>query len=437
MAIIAAKFGGSSVADANQIRKVKSIIKGNPDRKYIVVSAPGKRCDDDTKITDLLYRLKSEKESGGSYAQTLGAISERFLGIEADLEVSAGIAGEMETIESEIEKDASEDYLASRGEYLAARLVAEFLGFDFVDAAGLVQFDEKGKLLSEETNEALRKELAGRENAVIPGFYGTMPDGGIKTFSRGGSDISGAIVARAVSANMYENWTDVSGILMTDPRIVENPKPIRHITYGELRELSYMGATVLHESAVFPARQADIPINIKNTNEPNHPGTIVSNTVKGENFAIISGIAGHKDFTFITITKPMMSEEVGILRKALAVLERHDVSIEHIPGGVDTFSIVVANRFLQGKADTIVKELRDELDLDSVEVTGDVAIIATVGNGMVRRKGVSAKLFTALYKAGINIRMIDQGSSEVNIIVGVDNSDFEAAIRAIYKAFAE
>jgi aspartate kinase len=437
MPIIAAKFGGSSVADADQIRKIKSIIKGNPDRKYIVVSAPGKRSDDDEKITDLLYRLKGEKDAGGDYAQTLQTIKERFLGIESDLGVAADMEKEVDAIAEEIEKGASEDYLASRGEYLTARLISAFLGFDFVDAVGLIRFDADGNLLAEETNDALGAELLKHTNAIIPGFYGTMPGGDIKTFTRGGSDISGAIVARAVGANMYENWTDVSGIRMADPRIVDDPKPIRHITYGELRELSYMGASVLHESAVFPARKADIPINIKNTNDPAHPGTIVSNTVKGENYAIISGVAGHKDFTFITITKAMMSEEVGILRKALSVLEKHGVSIEHIPGGVDTFSLVVANRFLQGKTDTIVRELRETIEFDSIEVSGDVAIIATVGNGMIRRKGVSAKLFTALYKAGINIRMIDQGSSEVNIIVGVDNEDFEKAIRAIYKAFAD
>lgn len=437
MGIKVAKFGGSSVSDAIQLAKVKEIVEYDPDRRYVVVSAPGKRFSDDTKITDLLYLCKAHIDHNVPYDQVFQVIYDRFVAIEHNLGLDVNLQEEFRLINENLQAGASEDYLASRGEYLSALISAAYLGYDFVDTAGLIQFDEKGKLLNEETNNALAQELSKHERAVLPGFYGTYPDGRIKTFSRGGSDITGSLVARAVKADVYENWTDVSGFLMADPRIVKNAKPISTISYKELRELSYMGASVLHEDAVYPVRLAGIPINIRNTNEPKDPGTTITAEASPKEDTIIAGIAGHKDFTVIGIYKSMMNEDRGFVRRLLEILNNYDVPLEHMPSGIDTISIVVSDKYLNGKLDDIVEEIQRKLQPETIDVFEKIALIATVGKGMDKRPGVSAKLFTALYKAGVNVRMIDQGSSEMNIIIGVENKDFETAIKAIYNAFVE
>ena len=441
MGIKVAKFGGSSVADGIQLTKTKEIIREDPDRKYIVVSAPGKRYEGDNKITDILYLCKTHIEHNLPYDQLFQVVVDRYMAVEINLGVKVDLLKYFEEIRENLRKNPSADYIASRGEYLNAVLVAAFLEYDFVDTANLIKFDEKGRLLTEETDKALAEELAKHERAVLPGFYGSTPDGEIKTFSRGGSDITGALVARAVHADVYENWTDVSGFLMADPRIVENPKQIRAISYKELRELSYMGASVLHEDAIYPARMANVPINIRNTNQPEDPGTFitaeVSEDYRSEQNHIITGIAGNRDFTVVALYKNMMSSERGFVRKILDILDDYDINFEHLPSGIDTVSVVMANKAINGRLDEVLDEFRTRLRPDSIDVFEDMALIATVGHGMSYRQGVSAKLFEALAAAGVNIRMIEQGSSEMNIIVGVENKDFEKAIRAIYEAFVE
>lgn len=431
-----AKFGGSSVADALQIEKIKNIVEKDGNIKYVVVSAPGKRFSEDSKVTDLLYLCKTHIEHRIPYEQIFQVICDRFMAAEVNLGVDIDLNSEFDEIRKNLEDNATADYIASRGEYLNAKLIAAYLGYDFVDSKTMIRFDEKGRFMEDLTNREIAKELANHETAVIPGFYGLKVDGTIKTFSRGGSDITGALVARAVEAEVYENWTDVSGFLMADPRIVKDPKPISSISYKELRELSYMGASVLHEDAIYPARVANIPINIRNTNKPEDPGTIITANPSGhEDGQIISGIAGSKDFTVIGIYKNLMSGERGFIRRLTAILEDNDMSIEHIPSGIDTLSVVLSNEALDGKLDEILDEFDRQLKPDHIEVFEDMALIATVGAGMSFRPGVSARLFSALAEAGVNIRMIDQGSSEMNIIVGVENKDFETAIRSIYKAF--
>lgn len=441
MGIKVAKFGGSSVADGIQLTKTKEIIREDPDRKYIVVSAPGKRYEGDNKITDILYLCKTHIEHNLPYDQLFQVVVDRYMAVEINLGVKVDLLKYFEEIRENLRKNPSADYIASRGEYLNAVLVAAFLEYDFVDTANLIKFDEKGRLLTEETDNALAEELAKHERAVLPGFYGSTPDGEIKTFSRGGSDITGALVARAVHADVYENWTDVSGFLMADPRIVENPKQIRAISYKELRELSYMGASVLHEDAIYPARMANVPINIRNTNQQEDPGTFitaeVSEDYSSEQNHIITGIAGSRDFTVVALYKNMMSSERGFVRKILDILDDYDINFEHLPSGIDTVSVVMANKAINGRLDEVLDEFRTRLRPDSIDVFEDMALIATVGHGMSYRQGVSAKLFEALAAAGVNIRMIEQGSSEMNIIVGVENKDFEKAIRAIYEAFVE
>ena len=441
MGIKVAKFGGSSVADGIQLNKTKEIIEADADRKYIVVSAPGKRYDGDSKITDILYLCKTHIEHNLPYDQLFQVVADRYMAVEFNLGVNAGLLEHFEKIKKDLADNPSADYIASRGEYLNAILVAAFLGYDFVDTKDLIKFDSKGRLKMDETDAALKAELAKHERAVLPGFYGSTPDGKIKTFSRGGSDITGALVARAVGADVYENWTDASGFLMADPRIVDNPKQIREISYKELRELSYMGASVLHEDAIFPARQANIPINIRNTNIPEDPGTFITAEVseKYENdpSRIITGIAGNKDFTVVAIYKNMMSSERGFVRKILDILDDFEINFEHIPSGIDTVSVVMSNDAINGRLDEIIEEFKARLRPDSIDVFEDMALIATVGHGMAYRQGVSARLFEAMAKAGVNIRMIEQGSSEMNIIVGVENRDFEKAIKAIYDAFVE
>ncbi len=436
MGVKVAKFGGSSVADALQIGKIKNIIENDADIHYVVVSAPGKRFSDDSKVTDLLYLCKAHIEHNLPYQQIFQVICDRFMAVEVNLGVSVGLKEEFEEIRKNLEAGSSADYIASRGEHLNAMLIAAYLGFDFVDSSRIIRFDEKGRLMEDLTNKEIAEELKKHEKAVIPGFYGARVDGTIKTFSRGGSDITGALVARAVGADVYENWTDVSGFLMADPRIVDDPKPISTVSYKELRELSYMGASVLHEDAIYPARIANIPINIRNTNEPENPGTMITaEPAKLEEGQIIAGIAGSKDFTVITMYKALLSSERGFIRKMSGVLEDFDIPIEHIPSGIDTLSVVISNKQLDGKLEDVLDEFERQLKPDHLEVSDDIALIATVGAGMSLRTGVSAKLFTALAEEKVNIRMIDQGSSEMNIIVGVENRDFEKAIKAIYGAF--
>ncbi len=436
MGLKVAKFGGSSLADGIQLTKTKNIITADPERKYIVVSAPGKRYEGDVKVTDLLYLCKAHIENNLPYEQVFQVICDRYMAMAVNLGVTVNLVPEYEKIRQNLQRGASSDYIASRGEYLNALVIAAFLNYDFVDTEGLILFDAKGSLLIEETNAALSSELKKHKCAVLPGFYGTMPDGKIKTFSRGGSDITGALVARAVSADVYENWTDVSGFLMADPRIVPEAKPISTISYKELRELSYMGASVLHEDAIYPARLANIPINIRNTNIPEDEGTMITDTAVSSN-QVITGIAGTKDFDVIAIYKNMMASEKGFIRKLLTILEDFDVAIEHIPSGIDNLSVVVNKKDVEGKVEDIVDEIRRKLAPETIEIFEDVALIATVGHGMSSRQGTSAKLFTALAEGGVNIRMIDQGASEMNIIIGVANRDFEKAVRIIYDAFVE
>ena len=440
MGIKVAKFGGSSVAAGIQLTKTKQIIEQDPDRRYIVVSAPGKRYEGDNKITDLLYLCKTHIEHNLPYDQIFQVVEDRYMAVEINLGVDVDLLRHMAEIRDNLRQNPSADYIASRGEYLNAILVAAFLGYDFVDTANLIKFDYKGKILIEETDAALKAELAKHERAVLPGFYGSTPDGKIKTFSRGGSDITGALVARAINADVYENWTDVSGFLMADPRIVKNPKQIETISYKELRELSYMGASVLHEDAIYPARMANVPINIRNTNDPEDPGTMITaeSQVDSDNGGgIITGIAGSKDFTVVALYKNMMSSERGFVRRILGILDDYDINFEHLPSSIDTVSVVMSKKALGDRLDEVLEAFRQRLQPDSIDVFENIALIATVGHRMTYRPGVSAKLFNALGEAKVNIRMIDQGSSEMNIIVGVENKDFEKAIRAIYDTFVE
>lgn len=441
MGIKVAKFGGSSVADGIQLTKTEQIITQDPDRRYIVVSAPGKRYESDNKITDILYLCKTHIEHNLPYDQLFQVVADRFMAVQINLGIKVDLFRYFDEIRENLKQNPSADYIASRGEYLNAVLVAAFLGYDFVDTKDLIKFDAKGKLMMPETDEAIREELAKHERAVLPGFYGSLPDGSVKTFSRGGSDITGALVARAMAADVYENWTDVSGFLMADPRIVKNPEQIRKISYKELRELSYMGASVLHEDAIYPARMANVPINIRNTNAPEDPGTMITSEAEaygdGDAGRIITGIAGSKDFTVVALYKNMMSSERGFVRRILGILDDYDINFEHLPSGIDTVSVVMSNQSINGRLDEVLDEFRTRLRPDSIDVFENMALIATVGHGMSFRPGVSARLFTALANAGVNIRMIDQGSSEMNIIVGVENKDFETAIRAIYQSFVE
>ncbi len=430
------KFGGSSVADANQLSKIKDIIRRDSDRRYVVVSAPGKRSSDDTKITDLLYMCKAQRDHNLPWESSFQLITERYSGIRSDLGVDVDLESHYNTIRENLKKGCSLDYIVSRGEYLSAILAAAYLGFDFVDAQNLIRFDSRGRLLNEETNLALRQELEKHEHAVLPGFYGSSKETGeVKIFSRGGSDITGSLVARAMAADIYENWTDVSGLLMADPRIVKNPKPIEQISYVELRELSYMGASVLHEDAVFPVRKADIPINIRNTNAPEDPGTIITGDTECTGDRIISGIAGKKDFTILTIYKNMMNKELGFVRKALMILEDQDVNFDHMPTGIDSVSVVIESKELEDKQEDVLEAFRVQLQPDDITVTSDMAMLAVVGLGMNRRVGTAARIVDAMRDANINIRMLIQGPGEINTMLGVENQDFERAMKAIYCAF--
>ena len=436
MGIKVVKFGGSSLCDAEYFKKVREIVLDDPARCYVVPSAPGKRFDGDEKVTDLLYRCYRMVELNQSHEEVFARIADRYLSIVDEL----GIDFDLRPILSEtcdaIRRRRSVDFAASRGEYLCGIVLAKYLGWDFIDPVDVIKFDRRGAFAAEWTNEMLMRAMEDHPRAVIPGFYGSYPNGDVHTFSRGGSDVSGAIVARAAEADVYENWTDVNGFLMADPRVVDNPRTIRQLTYRELRELSYMGATVLHEEAIFPVHKAGIPTNIRNTNNPEDPGTLIVAQPTEESFATpITGIAGHKDFTLITIDKAMMNAEYGFGRRVLQALEDFDVSFEHLPTGIDTMCVIVSDRELSTRKDQIIQRIRQTCQPDSIEIQSGLALIATVGYGMVRRRGTAAKLFKALYEADVNVRMIDQGSSELNIIVGVDTADFETAMRAIYHAF--
>ncbi|MDO4355167.1 MAG: aspartate kinase [Clostridia bacterium] len=437
MGIKVVKFGGSSLADAKMFRRVKEIILSDPTRAYVVPSAPGKRSPEDEKITDLLYKCYSCVERKEPYEPVFEIIARRYLEIAEELELSLDMRALLDETCAQIKRN-NRDFAASRGEYLNGRMLADYLGWDFIDAADVIKFDRRGNFASEWTNELVRDALRAHNRAVIPGFYGSYPNGEVHTFSRGGSDISGAIVARAANADIYENWTDVSGFLMADPRIVDNPRQIRRLTYRELRELSYMGANVMHEDAIFPVHRAGIPTNIRNTNDPCHPGTLITiQPAPDANGTSITGIAGHKNFTLISIEKAMMNAEIGFGRRVLQALEDFDISFEHLPTGIDTMSIIIAETELKQRREQLLSRLRELVHPDSIEISTGLALIATVGHGMVRQPGTAAKLFTALSNAGINVRMIDQGSSELSIIVGVDVNDFERALQAIYAAFIQ
>ena len=434
MKTIVVKFGGTSLASADQIRKAVEIIRADPSRRFVVASAPGKRFSDDIKVTDLLYTCYNQAAAGEDFEPTLQRVESRFADIIRDLGVSFDISAEIAVLRESLTSHPDRDYMASRGEYLNSRIISAFLGYPFVDPAEGIFFTEAGTLDEEKTFRTLRGQLSGLDNAVIPGFYGAMPNGDVHTFSRGGSDITGSIVAQAVHADLYENWTDVSGMLSADPRLVDNPHVINHITYTELRELSYMGASVLHEDAVFPVRKAGIPINIRNTNRPDDPGTmIVPWADKSAKKRVVTGIAGRKGFTGIAIEKSMMNSEVGFTARLLTILAEHGVAFEHCPSGIDTISVVVNTAHFQAARDEILISIQKELEPDAMTVEDGLAMIAVVGCGMVYSKGTAARIFKALADADINIRMIDQGSSELNIIVGVEESDYENAIRAIYR----
>lgn len=446
MGIIVTKFGGSSLADAGQFRKVKDILLSNPDRRFVVPSAPGKRFKGDTKVTDMLYAcynavVNAAPESAEAELRTaFEPVIERYCSIASELALDIDILPILSEVREQILLRRNSDYAASRGEYLNGRLLASYLGWDFIDPFNCFMFSQQGMFQAELTNTILAEELRRHKNGVIPGFYGAMPDGQVKTFSRGGSDITGAVVARAIDADKYENWTDVSGFLMADPRIIDNPRRINQLTYRELRELSYMGATVLHEDAVFPVRRAGIPTNIRNTNAPEDPGTTILCDISGENQMNdlpITGIAGHTGFTILSIEKAMMNSELGVGRKVLSALEEFGVSFEHMPTGIDTMCVIINDHEFSMHQEELIQRIKETVQPNSIELKHNLALIATVGRGMAGAFGTAARLFNALADSRVNVRMIDQGSSELNIIVGVDVSDFEKSIRAIYKAFVE
>ena len=429
------KFGGSSLANAQQFEKVGEIIRSDESRRYVVPSAPGKRFDGDTKVTDLLYKCYNIAVQGEDFGAVLQEIKERYYEIIRGLKLNLSLEEEFAQIEKDFKAQAGSDYAASRGEFLNGKVMAAYLGYEFVDAATVIRFDKNGNFDADKTDKLLSKRLAKCERAVIPGFYGAYEDGTVKTFSRGGSDVTGSLVAKAIKADLYENWTDVSGFLVPDPRIVENPAVIETITYRELRELSYMGATVLHEDAIFPVRKEGIPINIKNTNRPEDKGTfIVESTCKKPKFTI-TGIAGKKGFCSINIEKSMMNSEVGFGRKVLQVFEDQGISFEHIPSGIDTLTVYVHQDEFEEKEQQVIAGIHRAVQPDFVEMESDLALIAVVGRGMKSQRGTAGRIFSALAHANVNVKMIDQGSSELNIIIGVENRDFEAAVKAIYDIF--
>lgn len=434
------KFGGSSLSDGRQFAKVKSIIESDPDRSIVVVSAPGRRFSKDTKVTDLLYLSHAHLKYDVPFDNVIEMIKERYTAIKDECHLSFDIEGEIDQAFEGVSKKTSVDYIASRGEYLNALLMAEYLGFRFVDAADWMTFKYDGSVDFAKTEEKLKDIVGVYGHIVTPGFYGCLPSGDVKVFSRGGSDITGAIAAASIDAEMYENWTDVSGILMTDPRIVDNPHSIPRVTYAELREMSYMGASVLHEDTVFPVRNKDIPVNIRNTNLPEAPGTIIRERFEEnndiENKRFITGITGVKDFSIVNIYKSHLENKIALLRKVLGICEKFGVSVENIPGGVDCFSLVVPTRELKSVKYDFLSALREECTLDDAYVTDGISLIAIVGRQMAYRTGISGKIFAALGENGINIRTIEQSSDEISILVGVYTEDFNKAIRVLYDSFA-
>ena len=429
------KFGGSSLASAEQFQKVGDIIHADQDRCYVVPSAPGKRNSGDKKVTDMLYSCYALAEEDQDFSAALADIKARYDEIIEGLKLKLSLNDEFKTIQKNFKAKAGKDYAASRGEYLNGIVMAHYLGYAFIDAATVVSFDKNGSFDAEKTNQQMSRKLQQTERAVVPGFYGALPDGSIKTFSRGGSDITGSIVARAVKADVYENWTDVSGFLVADPRIISHPANIETITYTELRELAYMGASVLHEDSIFPVRKEGIPINIRNTNRPEDSGTwIVESTAKKSKYTI-TGITGKKGFCCVNISKDMMNSEVGFVRKVLQAFEDQNISIEHIPSGIDTMTVFVHQDEFIDKEQNVVSEIHRMAKPDILEIESDLALIAVVGRGMKSTRGTAGRIFSALAHANVNVRMIDQGSSELNIIIGVENRDFEKAIRAIYDIF--
>ncbi|MBR4587845.1 MAG: aspartate kinase [Lachnospiraceae bacterium] len=429
------KFGGTSCASADQFKKIKDILASDISRRYVVVSAPGKRFSKDIKVTDMLYGAYAKAEAGQDFSGDLKAIKARYDEIIGGLGIKLDLTEEFKTIEDGFKNLVGRDYAASRGEYLNGKVAAGYFGFQFIDAADVVRFDADGNYVADKTNELLTKRLNGMDGCVLPGFYGATADGKIVTFSRGGSDVSGSILAKAIHADMYENWTDVSGFLVADPRIVDDPEVIKCITYRELRELSYMGASVLHEAAIFPVRSEGIPINIRNTNSPLDPGTMIVESTCNKSDFTITGIAGKKGFVAVYIEKDMMNSEIGFCRKVLQSFEDNQISIEHMPSGIDTMTVVVHQDEFEAKEQQVISEIHRLVDPDTIELVTDISLIAVVGRGMRQNRGTAGRIFSALAHAHINVRMIDQGSSELNIIIGVANRDFENAIKAIYDIF--
>ena len=437
MDIKVVKFGGSSLCDADHFRRVAEIIKSDPTRRYVVASAPGKRFAEDSKVTDLLYRCYATAVDEGDITDIFNEIKGRYDSIIEELKLDIDLTEAYEKIKTSLLHSTGRDYIASRGEYLNSMILAKYIGYSFIDAKKVIFFNEDGSFNAEKTNTVMREYLSNYERAVIPGFYGSMPNGTVKTFTRGGSDITGSIIARAVSAKLYENWTDVSGVLMADPRIIDNPKVIDVITYKELRELSYMGATVLHDEAIFPVRSSKIPINIKNTMRPEEKGTLILPSTDIPNNSIVTGIAGKTGFSTITIEKDIMHSELGFARRILQVIEENGIPFEHFPSGIDTMTLVISTEMLEEKRAEVLAGICRRVNPDNIFVEDNLALIAVVGRGMIRAKGTAARVFTSLAKAGINVRMIDQGSSELNIIIGVDSNDYVEALNAIYKEFVD
>ena len=438
MQVKVVKFGGSSLADAKHFKQVADIIHADPARRFVVPSAPGKRYPSDTKVTDMLYRCYEMIRNHENIDEYYKQIEERYNSIIRELGLNFDMSGELEYVKNAMLHASGRDYAASRGEYLNGIVLAKYLGFDFIDAENVIFFRENGTFDEERTNTVLGEELRRHKNAVIPGFYGCMPNGTIKTFSRGGSDITGAIVARAANADLYENWTDVSGFLMGDPRLLDNPPPIDTITYQELRELSYMGATVLHDESIFPVRYAGIPINIRNTNAPEDKGTMIVSAAEGyDKKRVITGLAGKKGFSVIHIEKDRMNAEIGFGRRVLEILEDNEISFEHLPSGIDTMSIVVATSSLEGRRERILQSITRQVKADLVEILDGLCLVAVVGRGMVKARGTAARIFNVISAAGVNIRMIDQGSSELNIIIGVNEEDYEKTLGAIFHEFVK
>ena len=434
------KFGGSSMADAGQYKKIRDILLADPARRVVVVSAAGKRDKNDNKITDLLYLCHSHVKYGVDCDRIFQMIASRYIGIRNELGLALAIEPELEALKKSVDaKQVTREELVSRGEYFSAKLMAAYLGFQFIDAADWVKFNFDGTVDQEKSYEELRSRVTPGVGAVIPGFYGSMPDGTIHTFSRGGSDITGSLAAAALDADVYENWTDVSGILMADPRIVDDPQTIPEVTYDELRELSYSGAQVLHEDAIFPVREKNIPLNIRNTNAPGDAGTMIKESFDGDHDQdrFITGITGKKDFSIISLSKRGMSNQVGVLHKVLTVLVRHNISVDYVPNGIDNVSVVLPTAAIEKELYTIMAEIKREAQPDTLDVHHHIAVVAAVGRKMAFRPGISGKIFAALGEAGINIRMINQGPDELNIIFGVDNNDFESAIKVLYNSFVK